>query len=106
MFTTSYPLSKTQAKILRTILSHIEDISLEDFFKALLPTYLEAKAATSARQSVITKSALDRIEDLEDLALIDLEEVMDLLSEPSLLRNLPTLKECMSEQFNSGVSYV
>ena len=102
MFMTSYPLSSHQAKILSTILSNIEGVDIENLFINLLPTYQEAKAATKSRRKIITADTKESLETLNDLALIDLEEMLDLAQEPSLIAKLPTLKECMSEGFNGG----
>lgn len=102
MFMTSYPLSNHQANIIRTILSNVEGVDIRSMFQCLLPIYLEAKASSKARRKIITADTKESREQAEDLALIDLEEVLDLNTEPSLIANLPTLKECLSEGFNGG----
>ena len=99
---TSYPLSKHQARIVRTILANIEGVDTESMFKALLPSYLQAKAASKPRRKIVSADNQESREEASDLALIDLEEILDLKTEPNLISNLPTLKECMSEGFNEG----
>ncbi|QNI88852.1 hypothetical protein [Synechococcus sp. ROS8604] len=100
MFTTSYPLNNVQAKVLKSILSNIEEVDLSQLFAALLPSYFEAKAKSKARRAVISNGD---IEDLTDLALIDLEEKLDFEQSCGDLSRLPTLKECFATSLSEGI---
>lgn len=99
IFNASYPLNKQQARVLRTILSNIHLVDLDNFFTSILPTYVEARGSSLKRRGIEREGNSD---EQFYLALIDQEEIEDYTTNPEVLTTLPTLKECMSKEFVNG----
>ena len=90
VFIAGYPLPKSTAEMLRTILIYIEDISLEQFNEVLLPFY----------QDAINNGRLKKAEqgELNISATIDEIKADMTYTVSKISNNLPTIKEILTKQ--------